>query len=115
MSEQADNGDRKQEQLQHARRVNECIARNVSYRRAMYLALAIASILAGAGLLLVGQILLGTCGFGLTVVFGLLMLDSHSHLREVRHRPVGTLAPHISEFLRPASSGTSPGTAQKQV
>jgi hypothetical protein len=63
--------------------------------------------LVGAGLILVlEEYVFGICGLGIASVFGLLFLDAHGHLQEVRNRPVGLLAPHISEFLRPKESET---------
>ena len=114
MPETPDIAKKKQEQLLHARRINEGIAQTACRRRTVYIVLTIASVLAGVVLVIVGQYVFGLCGIGLAAVFGQQVLDAHGHLQEIRHRPVGVLAPRISEFLQPSSSEGTPNVAKRQ-
>ncbi len=108
MSKRTYTADERREQLEHARGVNDSIARTAERRRTAYAALVVAFLIAALVLLFFAEYVFGACLIGIAVVFGLLLLDAHGHLHEIRNRPVGTLAPHISDVLRPVATEPAP-------
>jgi len=89
-----------------ARELNEEIARNVARRR-LWSGLSAACLMA-TGVLLSGFTLyaFAFAACGIAVAFGILCLDAHGHLEEVRSRSSRSLAPRLSEVFgkRPARS-----------
>ena len=92
-----------------ARELNEEIARGVARRR-LWSGLLAACLIA-IGVLLTGFALyaFAFAACGVAVAFGILCLDAHGHVQEVRSRSSRSLAPRLSEVF-----GKGPARSQAQ-